>query len=371
MTRVALAHDYLTQRGGAERVVAVFLRAFPEAPVHTTVYEAPRTFDAFEDATIHTTPLQRLGPLRRNPRLALPVLPIVVGRHRVDAEVTLCSTSGWAHGFPTTGHKVLYVHNTPRWLYQQDEYLAHLPRSYALGLAPLTRPLHRWDVRAAASADVLIANSLGTRERIRTHWRRDAEILHPPPGLSSAGPSRPIPGVEPGFLLCVNRLLPYKRVDIVLDAVAQGDSPPLVIVGDGPDRQRLETRASRRTRFVTSVDDAELRWLYTHASALVTASQEDLGLTPLEAMTFGTPVVAIAAGGFLETVEPDVSGIFFDAPDARSLRSALDRARTHEWDREALRTRAEGFSEASFIERIRAVVHGIGHSQPITEGSNR
>lgn len=353
---VALAHDYLTQRGGAERALLALARAFPDAPIHTTVHEAATTYDAFTTREIHTTPLQRVGPLRRNPRLALPVLAPVVGRHRIDADVTICQTTGWAHGMPATGVKIVYAHNTPRWLYQRSEYLANLPRWYGWGLTPLAPPLRRWDRRAAADATVVVAGSGVARERIRAHWGRDAEVIYPPPGLAADGPQTAVDGLEPGFLLTVARLLPYKRVDVVLDAVADLDDTRLVVVGEGPDAVRLAARAPSGTVFLPSVDDAQLRWLYAHASALVTAAQEDFGLTPLEAMGFGTPVVAIAAGGFLETIEHEVSGWHFDSPDPRALRTALDRALAHDWDRDALRARAEQFSERSYAKRFHELV---------------
>lgn len=353
---VAIAHDYLTQRGGAERVVAAICRAFPDAPVHTSVYEPSGTHDDFARVDVRTTALQRVGPLRRNPRLALPFLAPAVSRHRIDAEVTICSTSGWAHGFPTTGAKVVYAHNTPRWLYQRAEYLADLPRIYGYGLAPLVAPLRRWDRRAGTSADLVLANSQVVRERVRRFWGRDAEVLYPPPGLSPEGARQALPGIEPGYLLAVSRLLPYKRLDVVIDAVSEHPGQRLVIVGDGPDRARLAARASDRTRFVPTVTDDELRWLYANAAALVTAAQEDFGLTPLEAMGFGIPTVAIAAGGFLETIDPDVTGLHFDAPTADSLRATLARLSQVEWDRDALLARAAQFSEAAFIDRLQQVV---------------
>jgi glycosyltransferase involved in cell wall biosynthesis len=147
---------------------------------------------------------------------------------------------------------------------------------------------------------------------------------------------------------------------VVIAAVRSRANTRLVGVGEGPDADRLAARAPEITHFFSSVTDAELRWLYANAQALVTASQEDFGLTPLEAMGFGTPIVVIAAGGFLETVEPDVSGIFFDAPDPAKLRVALERAATHDWDRDAMQARAEKFSEACFIERFRSIVDGVG-----------
>ena len=366
MTRpqVALAHDYLTQLGGAERVVLALSRTFPGAPLHTTVHESGTTYAELDGLDIHTTALQHLAPFRRNPRLALPLLAPAAGHHHIDAEVTICNTTGWAHGMPVSGAKVVYAHNTPRWLYQRDEYLANLPRWYGWGLTPLHRPLLRWDRRAAASADLVVAGSAVARDRIHRNWGRDAEVLCPPPGLSADGEQQAVAAVEPGYLLTVARLLPYKRVDVVVDAVAARPGARLLVVGDGPDRERLAGRvaaagASDRVRFLTDVSDAQLRWLYANAAALVTAAQEDFGLTPLEAMGFGTPVVAIDAGGFRETVVDGVTGLLFASPDAASLGRSLDRAAATDWPAEELKARAEEFSEASFAARFHQIVASV------------
>ena len=366
---VAIAHDYLTQRGGAERVVLALHDIYPDAVIHTSVIEPAGTFSPFATAEVVTTPLQRVGFLRRNPRLALPLLAPLVSRLRVDADVTVCSTSGWAHGVETTGAKVLYVHNTARWLYQGDEYLDSLPHWYRLGLAPLAGVLRRWDRRAGASADVVLVNSAVTRERVRRAWGRDAEVLHPPPGLTRQGEQRPVAGLEPGFLLTVSRLLPYKRIDAVLGAVAGLETDPgweprarLVVVGSGPDRARLEALAPPGTRWLGEVPDAELRWLYAHAEALVTAAHDDFGLTPIEAMQFGTPVVAVREGGFPETVTDGQTGVLFDGATAQGVRHGLDRLRARSWDRALIEARAADFSPEAFAARIRAVVDGASPS---------
>ncbi len=359
MHNVALAHDYLTQRGGAERALIALTRAFPNAPLHTSVYEPDSTYNDFASCDVSTTVLQRIGPLRRNPRIALPFLAPAVSRHRIDASVTICQTTGWSHGMPVSGKKIVYAHNTARWLYQRGEYLANLPSYYRFGLTPLSPLLRRWDQRAAATADVIVAGSEVARKRINTHWKRDAVVIYPPPGLAADGEQEPMEELEPGYLLSVGRLLPYKRVDLLIDVVAERPDTRLVVVGDGPDAARLRAQAGSNVCFFENLTDAQLRWLYANAAALVTASQEDFGLTPLEAMGFGTPVVAIAAGGFLETIEADVSGLFFKEPTARSLGLALDRAQHHDWDRAALQVQAEKFSEHAFIEQFRRLVDGL------------
>src|ERR1019366_263325 len=156
---LALVHDYLTQRGGAERVVLTLSDANPGATIHTSLYDPASTFPEFSTHDVRTLPLDRIRILRDHHRLALPLLAPAFSRLHVDAEVTVCSSSGWAHGARVTGAKVVYCHNPARWLYQADQYLAGSSRLAAAGLAVLSPPLRRWDSRAAATADRYLVNS--------------------------------------------------------------------------------------------------------------------------------------------------------------------------------------------------------------------
>src|SRR6478735_5976036 len=185
--RVAIAHDYLTQRGGAERVVLALHRAFPEATIHTTLYDPDGTYPEFADARVVVSPLNHIGALRREHRAALPLLPYAVSRLRVDADVVVASSSGWAHGVPTTGRKIVYCHAPARWLYQADAYLGDAAgrSTKARALDVLSGWLSRWDRRAAASADVYLAKSTVVRERIAAAYGIDATGVAPPPRVDA------------------------------------------------------------------------------------------------------------------------------------------------------------------------------------------
>ena len=167
--RVAIAHDYLTQRGGAERVVLAMLRAFPDAVIHTTLYDPELTYPEFKDALIVPSALNSIRPFRRHHRLALPFLPLVSESITIDADVVLVSSSGWAHGFATSGRRLVYCYSPARWLYETADYLGNDPRRSLTGLALLAmRPgLRAWDRRAAASGDHYLAISRVVQERIR------------------------------------------------------------------------------------------------------------------------------------------------------------------------------------------------------------
>ena len=355
MASVALVHDYLTQRGGAERVVLSLTHAFSEAPLHTSLYEAADTFPEFAATEVHTLPLNALTPLRRRHRLALPLLAPSFSHLHVNADVVVCSSSGWAHGAHTDGRKIVYCHTPARWLYQTNRYLRDTSGAQRAAMSALRPLLLRWDMRAARTADRYIANSTIVAQRIARIYGLEAEVVPPPPALTPGGPSAPVDGIEPGYVLCVSRLLAYKNIDAVVEAFATLPAERLVIVGRGPHEESLRRVATSNVRFAGGVGDAELRWLYAHSSALVAASHEDFGLTPLEAAAFGRPVAALRWGGFLDTVVEGETGVFFDNPSAGSIADAVQTLRATVWNEETLRSHAAGFSEARFIDRIRAI----------------
>ncbi len=361
--RVAIAHDYLTQRGGAERVVLALHRAFPEATIHTTLYNARTTYPEFQDAHVVLSPIDRVPLLRKDHRFALPVLPWAVSRLPIDADVVIASSSGWAHGVPTSGRKLVYCHAPARWLYQAESYLGEPSARSVRGLALLALGdrLRRWDRAAAATADRYLVNSTVVRERIREAYGLEADVVAPPYGIDPAGPRESVPelaGWEDGYLLVVSRLMPYKNVDVAVDAV-RGLPDRLVIVGDGPLASRLRADAPENVRLVSGLTDAQLRWTYRHARCLLAPSFEDFGLTPLEAAAFGVPTLALHGGGYLDTIDESVNGVFFSTPTPEAIRDAIAEAGVRRWDADAVRAHAWQFSEARFQARMREEVDDL------------
>jgi glycosyltransferase involved in cell wall biosynthesis len=354
---VAIAHDYLTQRGGAERVVLTLTRAFPDAAVYTSLYDPAGTFPEFGARRVRPLWLDRIAPLRRRHRLALALLPIAWSQARIDADVVVCSSSGWAHGVRTGGRKVVYCHSPAKWLHRRDDYLGSHPAAGArLATGALTPVLERFDRRAARSADVYVANSTFIAGQIRDVYGISAAVLPPPAGLDPAGPQTAVPGLEPGFLLTVARLLPYKNVGETVAAFGLRRDARLVVVGDGPSRRGLGEGAPPNVRFVGEVDDARLRWLYANSAGLVAASREDFGLTPIESFSFGKPVAALHFGGYRDTVVPGVTGVFFERAEPAQIEAAVDTLRNVEWDAGRIRLHAASFAEDRFIEGMKAIV---------------
>lgn len=356
--KVVLVHDYLTQRGGAERVVLSMTRAFPHAPLYTSLYDPRATFPEFGEIDIRTLPINRISPLRRHHRAALPLLAPSFSRLRISADVVICSSSGWAHGACVEGRKIVYCYTPARWLYQSDRYLRGRSQPIRTAAGVLRSRLERWDKRAAASADCYLAISTIVAERVKSIYGLDAEIVPPPATITPDGPTRALAGVETGFVLCVSRLLSYKNVDAVVHAFAELPEERLVVAGTGPQERVLRAVAGRNVSFVGRVTDDELRWLYANCRALVAASHEDFGLTPLEAAGFGKPTAALRFGGFLDTVEEGQTGVFFEEPTPQAIAAGVRELLAASWSAEAATSSAARFSEARFFQRLDAAATG-------------
>ena len=354
--KVAIVHDYLTQRGGAERVALALHRMFPRAPIYTSVYDPDGTFPEFRRARVVTSYLQRL-PHRGNLfRAYLLLYADSFRRLRVDGyDLVVSSSSGWAHGVATAADRhVCYCHNPARWLYQTDEYLAGgalVPAWARPLLTPTLARLRRWDRVAATRPTAYVANSRVVAHRIERCYGRRARVVHPPVDVGRFERTGTRPGRTDGHYLSVARLLPYKRVDLAV-RVCTATGRPLVVVGDGPARASLEKLAGPTVRLVGRVDDATLRELYGGARGLIQCGEEDFGIAPLEANAAGVPVAALGRGGALETVVDGRTGALFDEQSTGSLAGALDRLESARWDADALRDHACAFSEARFADRF-------------------
>ncbi|MBM6399144.1 glycosyltransferase [Phycicoccus sp. MQZ13P-5] len=361
---VAVAHDYLTQRGGAERVVLSLAKAFPGAPVHTTLHEPDATYPELAALEVRASSLNRFAPARRSYRSALPLLPFAASSVRPTEDVVVASTSGWAHGFRAEGDVVAYCHAPARWLYQSEAYLGGSLRSSAKGLAlaALKPSLLAWDRRAAARPAKYLCNSRVVRDRIGEAYGIEAEVVPPPHSMDVHAPRESVPELEDwageGYLLVVSRLLPYKNVDVLVEAV-RGTDERLVVVGTGPEKARLQAIAPQNVKMVEGLSEAQLRWVYAQARLLLAPSLEDYGLTPLEAAAFGVPTVSLGAGGYLDTVVDGLTGLFVEAPEVGAFRAGIAEATGRSWDTAAVLAQADAFGEERFGERIREAVSSL------------
>ena len=360
--RVAIAHDYLTQRGGAERVVLAMARAFPDAPIYTTLYNPQETFPEFADLDVRTSRLNKIRYLRHHHRAALPFLPSAVSSMTIDADVVLASSSGWAHGVMSTGEKLVYCYTPARWLHQQRRYLGdHPSRGTALALRMLSPWLRRWDFRAALTASDYVTVSSVVQDRVHSVYGLPSVVVPAPRPNTESCPSEPMAAVEHwlggvGYELVVSRLLPYKNVDQIVAAYASEPRRRLIVVGSGPEKKALRASAGDNVLFLEGITDGELAWLYRRTRGLIAISYEDFGLTPLEAASFGKPCIVLRWGGFVETMVENLTAVFVEVPEAEHVRRALEQLDAREWETDRIVEHAARFHEDVFVESIRELV---------------
>jgi glycosyltransferase involved in cell wall biosynthesis len=357
---VAIAHDYLNQRGGAERVVIEMARIFPGAPIYTSLYRPESTFPDFRQLDVRTSPLDRL-PVDARFRALLPFYPAAFrALSPLHEDVVVSSSSGWAHGIrtdPSSAH-VVYCHTPARWLYETEAYLPGGPKRVLT--APLRAALGRWDRNAAHRADLYLANSEHVSRRIRAAYGIEARILHPPvrtDGLHAA------PRGE--RLLVISRLLPYKRVDLVVDAATEAGLG-LDVIGTGPSLSELQSRAGPSVRFHGRVEEDALRELLLGCRALCFPGSEDFGIVPVEANAAGKPVIGFAEGGVLETQIEGETAAFFTEPTAAAALGAIRRADALDSSPEQIARNAERFSPSVFKSGLLAAIEEAKrrHSAP-------
>lgn len=372
---MAIAHDYLTQRGGAERVVLAMARAFPGASIHTTLYDPAETFPEYADLDVRTSWLNRFAFFRRNHRAALPLLPFAASSMEIDADVVLVSSSGWAHGMGTRGRKLVYCYTPARWLHQSSRYLGDHPGFLESLILFVLRPLLKlWDRRAARSAAAYIAISNLVQDRIHAAYGLDSTVLPAPWPDTRTHASEPMPEVEAWlaggrYELCVSRLLPYKNVRAVVSAYADEPHRRLVVVGRGPEEEALRELAGDNVLFLQNISDGQLAWLYRGCTALIAISYEDFGLTPLEAASFGRPSIVLRWGGFLETQVDGVTAVFVDQPTPEAVRGGLSAVDAATWDADAIRAHADRYGEEVFVRALREAVAAVAEQRTSAGGA--
>ncbi len=353
--RVALAHEYFAQWGGAERVTRALHEEWPDAPVYTLFIE-PRHRAALAGWDVRTSWLQSLPLANGRHRLLLPLLPRAVESLRVaPADVVVSSSSAFIKGLPLSDgtRHVCYCHSPTRYLWDStDSYLAE---EVPLPLRPIVRPLlerlREWDRAAARGVHRFVANSRTVRERIRRYYAREAEVVHPPIDVAAYS----LRDERDDFYLVVSRLVAYKHLDVAVRAFNELGTR-LKIVGEGRDRRRLERIAGENVEFLGRQPDAQLRELLAVSRGLVFPAEDDFGIVCVEALASGRPVVALARGGATEIVEDGITGILFDEVTPAAVADAVRRAERTAFDGAALRRSAERFDAPVFRRRMREIV---------------
>ncbi|MEM8544332.1 MAG: glycosyltransferase [Cyanobacteria bacterium P01_H01_bin.119] len=364
--KIALVHDYLTQRGGAERVFELLCRRFPEADVFTSIYDPEHTVD-LGDRAINTTRLQQIPGAAKHFRLLAPLyFPAFRALNLSEYDLVISSSSSFAKAVrkrPDARH-ICFCHNVTRFLWDTQTYLRGY-REYQL-LYPLLEPIfqqmRQLDRQYAAEPDFYVANSSTVAQRIRRVYHKPAAVVNYP-----IDDSQFLYGeTKADYYLVSSRLLSYKRIDVIVEAF-NWLGWPLLITGDGPERDRLQAMALENIQFLGHVSDSQRATLMAQAKAVIVAALEDYGLVPIESNFSGTPVVSFGAGGVLDTQVPGKTGVFFHRQSPDALHTALNKASQISWDTAAIRDHARArFTEAAFFRQVEQVVDTVlGRATPL------
>jgi glycosyltransferase involved in cell wall biosynthesis len=351
--KVALIHDWLTNMGGAERVVINFKEIYQNSPIYTTMYNPEKLDEELKNIEVRTSFLQNKKNLKKGHQGLLPFMPMAFENFDLNEyDVVLSSSSSCAKGIvtnPNTMH-VCYCHTPMR--YSWEFYYEY---ANEWGLNPIKKIflkyfinyIRAWDNVSSDRVDYFIANSENVARRIWKHYRRESVVIHPPVRCKLFNISE----VDEDYFLILSRLVPYKKVDLAVKVFNELNLP-LVIIGDGPEKEKLEKKAKENIKFLGRQPDSVIKEYYSKCRAFVFPGEEDFGITPLEAQASGRPVIAYAKGGVLETVVKDETGVFFEEQTVESLKDAIKRFQKIKFDKNVIRKHAEEFDEEIFKYKI-------------------
>jgi glycosyltransferase involved in cell wall biosynthesis len=350
--RIAIIHYWLVGMRGGEKVVEALCRLLPDADIFTLFYEPEEVSSVIRARNVHAS---FLNPLRKHYRSLLPLMPLALEAFDLrDYDLVISSESGPAKGVivPSSARHICYCHTPMRYLW--DLYPAYLREFTSSGLkralmAPLAAYLRLWDFASSARVDSFIANSHNVQQRIWRTYRRESRVIYPPVAIDRFfwKPDR-------DYLLIVSELVAYKRLDYAVRYCAQ-QGIRLKIAGDGPEFSRLKNLAGKSVEFCGRVTDGELCQLYSHSMALLMPGEEDFGMTMVEALASGKPVIALGRGGALEIVEPGC-GFLFEEPTPDALHTALRRLYRAEFCPSDLQAGVQKFSEMEFHRHMQTLI---------------
>ena len=355
--KVALVHDYLNQYGGAERVLEAFCQIFPKAPIYTLLYDKEKTGWAFENRRIQTSFLQKIPLLKSHHRPFLMFMPLAIEQFDLSQyDLVLSDSASYAKGVitsPKTLH-ICYCHTPIR--YAWDDSHRYIEEFGYPGLVKKFIPffmnyIRLWDEQAALRVDKFIANSQFVAKRIKKYYHQDSEVIHPPVKTNLFYLADRLDN----YFLMVGRFLPYKRFDLAIKTFNQLGLP-LKIIGDGPEKKKLQKEAKSNIEFVGLVSDEKLKDYYAHCQAFIFPQEEDFGITAVEAMAAGRPVIAYQAGGALEIVQPGITGLFFKEQTKEHLIEVLRNFKSADFNPNLIREKAVEFDEGKFKEKIKELI---------------
>ena len=361
--RIALVHDWLTGMRGGEKVLEALCELYPQADLFTLIHRRGSTSPAIERLHPRTSWLQYLPGVARYYRVCLPLFPFLIEQFDLDRyDLVISSSHCVAKSViraPGARH-LCYCHTPMRYAWDQfDAYFGpdRVGPAASRILRPVMAALARWDRRTAGRVDRYVANSQHVARRIGRYYNREAEVVYPPVDTTFYHPD----GTSPeGWALMVTALVPYKRVDLAIDACRLAGLT-LRIAGEGPDRARLERRAGRHVEFLGAQSADSLRGLYRRAAVVLLTGEEDFGIVPVEAQACGRPVVALGIGGARETVVDGVTGALVAEPTAAAFAEGIRRVQALTLDPAAIRANALRFDRSRFAGEIQRHVADLLH----------
>ncbi len=354
--KTALVHDWMNQIGGAEDVLEALAAMYPDAPVYTSLYAPEKMPPDWQSWDIRASFIDRLPLARKKQQLYFALYPAAFERFDFrQYDLVLSNKSGFCHGV-VTGPETLHICYclTPTryvWRYHQYAEQENLGRPTRIALAPFLTGLRLWDRLAADRVDHFIAISQEVRRRIAKIYRRDSVIIYPPVETTRFAPA----GRTDDYYLLVGRLVPYRRIDLLIEAFNKM-ARPLLIAGSGRDRERLEALAGPTIQFLGYVPDADLPDLLARCRAFMFPGEEDFGIAPIQAMAAGRPVIAYAAGGALETVIPGKTGALFAEQSVAAIIEAVETFDPDSVNSAEIRRHAEQFDTAVFQNRMQTFI---------------
>lgn len=353
--KVALIHDDMVQSGGAEKLFKTISEIYPKAPIFTSLVDFSKT--NISNERLRTSFIQKIPFARKLYKTLLPLYPIAFESFNFDKyDVVISSTARFAKAIitkPKTIH-ICYINSAPRFLWDKDEQKEYMPWLLKILTKPLFIWLKRWDLVAASRPDYFISNSKNIAKTVRKIYGRESKVVYPYVDTDYFHPAKVRPQ---DYLLIVSRLVKWKKIEIAIQAVNK-TGRKLVIVGSGPDRKRLEKIAGQNSEifFAGSVTNNQLRLYLQFAKALIITQKEDFGISTIESLACGRPVIAYRDGGQAEIIENKKSGIFFNNQSAQSIKDAIEAASKVKWDSSVIRKTALKYSKEVFISTFQKTI---------------
>lgn len=357
--KVALVHDWLITLGGAEKVLENLARTFP-ARIYTLLRDENKLRgSSFEDMAIKTSFIQKLPLAKRYYRSYLPLFPLAIEQFDLSSyDLVLSSSHCIAKGVLTHAEQmhVCYCHTPMRYawdFYQQYLRESQLKSGIRGGLAKLMlHYLRLWDAQSSARVDLYIANSKYVARRIAKTYRQKAEVVYPPANVEYFT----LHTAKEDFYVTASRFVPYKKIDLIVEAFGQMPDKKLIVIGEGPDQEKIKKKAKKNVEFLGFQNDESLRFYLQRARAFVFAAVEDFGILPVEAQACGTPIIAIERGGALETVVPGQTGVFFQEQTIASVIEGVREFEKVDFDPYRIRAHAETFSHTAFSTAFKQLI---------------